>query len=350
MSNDIQAWGSGPTRYFYELQPDTILAAIESQGYLPTGRLMPLNSMENRVFEVEVLPPESEVDSESDRFRIMKFYRPGRWSKDQILDEHQFTQELADQDIPVITAEASSQSESCHFLEELGIYYAIYKKQGGRNPDELDRNQLEWIGRLLARMHNVGANHPAPHRIEIGPERYGLQALDYLFEHECIPEDLELRYEDLVEEICQRSEPLFQACQKIRLHGDAHQGNLLWSATGPFWVDFDDMVMGPAVQDLWLLAAVRGQDGYSQLASMLRGYRWLRKFPQEELSLIEPLRALRYIHFSAWIAKRWSDPAFPRTFTEFGSRDYWMTQIEDLQECLQLIIEPDPGLFSSTSL
>lgn len=333
MTGDTTAgWGSGPTRYFYDLTPEIILSGIEALGYRPTGRVMPLNSMENRVFEIEILPPGSEVTSESERFRILKFYRPGRWSRDQILEEHQFTAELAGEEIPVITPE-SFEGETCFQLPESGIFYTAYPKAGGRNPDELHPSQLRHIGRLMARMHSVGARHPAPHRLHLDPESYALSGLDYLIETEAIPEDLEDDYCDLVEEICETTFPWFDQVNTLRLHGDAHLGNLLWSDHGPFWVDFDDMVNGPAIQDLWLLAPGRDQEAQRQLRILLKEYQWLREFDPQELRLIEPLRAMRYVRFAAWMKKRWDDPAFPRTFPFFDTRDYWQNQIEDLAEC-----------------
>ncbi len=331
-------WGSGPTRYFYDLTPEIILSGIEALGYHPTGRVMPLNSMENRVFEVEILPPGSEVQSESERFRILKFYRPGRWSRDQILEEHQFTAELAEEEIPVITPE-SFHGETCFQLPESGILYTAYPKAGGRNPDELHPSQLRHIGRLMARMHSIGARRSAPSRLPLDPETTALSGLDYLIETETIPEDLEDHYCDLVEDICETSLPWFDQADILRLHGDAHLGNLLWSDTGPFWVDFDDMVNGPAIQDLWLLAPGRDQDAQRQLRILLKEYQWLREFDRQELRLIEPLRAMRYVRFAAWMKKRWDDPAFPRTFPFFNTREYWQNQIEDLTESLDALIK-----------
>jgi Ser/Thr protein kinase RdoA (MazF antagonist) len=342
VSDDTSAgWGAGPTRYFYELTPDIILSGIEALGYCPTGRVMPLNSMENRVFEVEVLPPGSDVESESERFRILKFYRPGRWSRDQIMDEHAFTTELVEEEIPVIQPEAV-EGQTCFQLPESGIFYAAYPKAGGRNPDELNTAQLGQIGRLMARMHGVGDRRPALHRLTLEPEAYALSGLDYLLETEAIPDDLEDAYCDIVERLCEHCLPWFGQIHTLRLHGDAHLGNLLWSDRGPFWVDFDDMVTGPAIQDLWLLAPGRDKEARNQLQVLLKDYQWLRTFDRSELRLIEPLRAMRYIRFAAWMKKRWDDPAFPRAFPFFGTREYWQSQIEDLQECWEAMTESLP--------
>jgi len=337
-----ESWGTGPTRYFYDLTPEVVLSAVEKWGYRPTGRLMALNSMENRVFEAEILPPETEVTSESERFRILKFYRPGRWSREQITEEHLFTRDLVEADIPVISPETNPQSgQTCQELEEAGIFFTVFPKAGGRNPDELDITQLNWIGRLMARMHNVGAARDAPSRIRLDPEHYGDPALDDLVDRNVIPEHLEDSYLDLAEEILDRATPLFENTTMLRIHGDAHHGNLLWSDQGPFWVDFDDMLNGPAIQDLWLLCSGRDSTSRLQLDALLKGYQWMRTFDRNELRLIEPLRAMRYIRFASWISKRWTDPAFPKAFPFFDTHDYWQNQIEDLRESLDAMKSRD---------
>ncbi|HEY8967142.1 MAG TPA: serine/threonine protein kinase, partial [Candidatus Methylacidiphilales bacterium] len=200
------------------------------------------------------------------------------------------------------------------------------------------------VGRALARMHNVGALRDAPHRLRLTPEVYGYRNLDYLLETEAIPERLEEAYVEAAEEICARAEELFDgfgAGALQRIHGDCHLGNLLWADSpphdGPFWLDFDDMVVGPPVQDVWLIVPGRDEDALERRGHLLRGYEEMRAFDRATLRLVEPLRALRYIHFSAWIAKRWSDPAFPRRFDHFGTERYWAEQVADLREQLDLI-------------
>lgn len=332
------SWGNEPTRYFYELTPDVIFSAVEALGYRCTGRCMPLNSMENRVLEVEI-EPEKPVDSESERFRIVKFYRPLRWNREQIMAEHQFLQELENNDVPVVVPEMHDNGKTLFELQEQSIFYCLYPKVGGRNPDELNRDQLQRLGRLLARLHNVGSLSSAPGRIRLTPESYGLHSLDFLLDSESIPIELEDDYIDVVEEICERSEPYFENATVQRIHGDCHFGNVLWSPAGPSFVDFDDMVIAPPIQDIWLLTPGRDEESLAQREVLLHTYESLTTFERTSLNLVEPLRALRFIHFSAWIAKRWSDPAFKRTFPEFSATNYWNEQLHDLKECLGLIRE-----------
>jgi Ser/Thr protein kinase RdoA (MazF antagonist) len=194
-------------------------------------------------------------------------------------------------------------------------------------------------GRLLARMHNIGAMHKADHRIELNPETYGLQNLEFLLSSDLIPPELRQAYESVVKGICQHIAPLFAKVKPQRLHGDCHIGNLLVGRQGMFWVDFDDMVMGPPVQDLWLLIPGRDAYGRAKQEKLLSGYETMRAFPMESLALIEPLRALRYVHFAAWIGKRWHDPAFPRAFPYYGTMKYWQEQLLDLREQHALILD-----------
>ncbi|MEM6802528.1 MAG: serine/threonine protein kinase [Bacteroidota bacterium] len=330
------AWGDDETQFFYELTPDIIFTAVESLGYRCTGRCLPLNSMENRVLEVEV-DVEKPIHSESERFRIVKFYRPHRWSDRQLSEEHLFLKDLEEGDVPVVRPETDTTGQTLFKLSDLEIYFCVYPKVGGRNPDELNRDQLTRIGRLLARLHNIGDMRSAKSRITLNPTSYGLDSLDYLLEAETLPISLEDGYADTVEEICEKSEKLFSNYPTQRVHGDCHLGNLLWSPSGPFWVDFDDLVNAPCVQDVWLLVPGRDRDSINQREVLLDAYQGMRTFDRSSLQLIEPLRALRFIHFNAWIAKRWQDPAFPRVFPEFGTNQYWNEQIQDLKECLQLI-------------
>ncbi|MCB9641670.1 MAG: serine/threonine protein kinase [Myxococcales bacterium] len=335
------AWGDVETQYFYSLTPDRILDAVEASGLQCTGRCLQLNSMENRVYEIEiVLDDDAVVASPSDRFRVVKFYRPGRWSKEQILDEHQFLLDLQENDIPVAAPERFPDGETLHCLGDLSIYYCVFPKFGGRNPDELSVDQLEQLGRLLARMHNVGAIRPAPHRIQINPTTYGIDNLRYILDEKLLPTEQEKPYRELVEKICETTAPWFAEATYQRVHGDAHMGNLLWHPDrGPRLVDFDDMVMGPPVQDIWL--ATPGRDVWSiqEREILLEGYEQMRDFERKSLRLIEPLRALRFVHFHAWIGKRWTDQAFPRAFPHYGSSNYWAEAVSDLREQLRLIEE-----------
>ncbi len=334
------AWGDKQTRFFYGLTPDLILDAVEATGLRSTGRCLQLNSMENRVYEVEVEPPPGTPPAHPtapENFRVAKFYRPGRWTPAQIQDEHQFLADLCSAEIPTVAPLPLLSDSTLGTMETTGIHFAVFPKIGGRSPDELNAFQLDAIGRLLARLHNVGAARPAPARLTLDPETYGWDNLDYLLDTEAIPAEISSRYADAVEEICDRSFPWFEATPTLRLHGDAHLGNLLWSDTGPFWVDFDDMVNGPAIQDLWLVAPGRDPDALAARERLLDAYRTMREFDPRELRLIEPLRALRYIHFAAWISRRWADPAFPRKFEFFGTKRYWEQQLADIEEIIPLL-------------
>lgn len=326
-------WGSGATKHFFNLTPDHILQAVERTGLRCTGRCLPLNSMENRVYEVELdLDDPSAVKSPSDRFVVVKFYRPGRWDKSQIQQEHTFLEDLVDADIPVVAPLQNEQGETVHYFPEVELLYCVFPKVGGRSPDELDDEQAERIGRLLARMHGIGAIKDAPTRIRLNPQTYGLDNLKWLVDSGTLPEEHKARYQRAVEMICKISEPWFAATKMQRIHGDGHLGNLLWGSNGPFWVDFDDMVVGPPVQDIWLM--IPGRDDYAQgkMRAVLRGYDMMRPLDRSSLRLIEPLRALRFVHFAAWIGKRWDDPSFPRGFPNYGTSRWWQEQVRDLEE------------------
>lgn len=326
------------TRYFFELTPERVLRAVEQNGVRCTGRCLTLNSMENRVYEVEIeIEDETSIRSPSERFRVVKFYRPGRWTPEQIGEEHQFLMDLAAAEIPVVAPLQFSDGTTLRRDEATDIYYAIFPKQGGRSPDELQVDQASWIGRLLARMHAIGETRAAPHRLRLTPEVYGLSNLSYLLENRVIPPEFEANYARTVEEICRLSQPLFVDATVQRIHGDCHLGNVLWGSEGPFLVDFDDMVVGPPVQDIWLLTPGRDEYAASARSLLLEGYEQMRSFDYSSLRLVEPLRALRFVHFSAWIARRWQDPAFKRTFDRFGTASYWHEQLTDLAEQLELI-------------
>ncbi|MDZ4787044.1 MAG: serine/threonine protein kinase [bacterium] len=331
------AFGNTTTRFFYELTPEKILDSVEALGLECTGRVLQLNSMENRVFEVEVeIEDQSTITSPSDKFRVVKFYRPGRWSKEQILEEHSFLLDLEENEVPVI-APLKFENQTVHEIKDLGIYYTLFPKMGGRNPDEFSKEQLTQLGRLLGRMHNVGKLRVAKHRISLTPETYGLQNLNFILSSGTIPKNFADRYKIIVEEICTISNRLFEGVTLQRIHGDCHMGNLLWGSKGPFWVDFDDMVNGPAVQDMWLIVPGRDAESKDKLDALIAGYDQMSDFNKSTLSLIEPLRALRFIHFAAWIAKRWEDPSFKKVFTDFGSERYWQEQVVDLSGQLELI-------------
>jgi len=332
------AWGDAETRFFYELTPDRILDAVEATGLRPTGRCNALNSMENRVYDVEIEPDEP-VRTPSDRFRVIKFYRPGRWSDEQILAEHEFLADLVEYEIPVVQPLMLAGGSTLARIPEADIRYAIWPRIGGRVPDELADDQLEQIGRLLARVHNVGATRTAPSRVRIDPTSYGRANLEYLVTSGLLPDSVRDVYAGVVEQLCNMIEPLFAGVAYQRIHGDCHLGNVLWGTNGPFLVDFDDMLQGPCVQDLWLI--VPGNDEYAlnQRRKLVEAYEQLREFDHRTLRLIEPLRALRLVHFTAWIARRREDPAFQRLFSDFGTERYWFEQVSGLQEQVGICME-----------
>jgi len=334
----LSAWGNKETEYFYSLTPDKILTAVERFGFRCTGRCLALNSMENRVYDVEIdIDDDSIRPNAAERFKIVKFYRPGRWTKEQILEEHEFLLDLVKLEIPVVAPMQLDDGSTLIELPDSKIYCALFPKVGGRNPQELSDEQLPLIGRLLARLHNVGALKESQHRIEITPDTYGLQSLDYLLDNEVIPERMENHFEDVVESICELSRNDFENAAYHRIHGDCHFGNLLWGPQGPFWVDFDDMLHGPAIQDIWLMFPSRDEYAKEQLSKLIDAYQQMRAFDMRTLRLIEPLRSLRMIHFNAWIAKRWEDPAFQKAFVEFGTDRYWAEQMRALEEQLSII-------------
>ncbi len=332
MTSD-SAWGDTQTRFFFELTPDRVLDAVETAGLRCTGRCVALNSFENRVYDVEL---ESEDGAKARR--VVKFYRPGRWSEAQILEEHEFLQDLRESEIPVICPLPFPDGRTLHRLDS-GIAFTVFPKVGGRAPEEMTPDQLRQIGRLLARIHQVGGNKAAPHRIELNASTYGRQNLETLLATNQIPLEFKGRYEKAVLELCAVTDQRFAELAPgsiHRLHGDCHLGNLLWSPGGPFFLDFDDMVRGPAVQDIWLLVPGRDPDSLQNRQHLLAGYEEMRHFDYPSLRLIEPLRALRFVHYSAWIARRWEDPAFPLAFPHFGSHRYWADETHDMEEQLRL--------------
>lgn len=327
-------WGDSKTEFFYNLTPEVILDAVEALGLKVTGRCLTLNSMENRVFEIEIEPDAPKIPS--DHFVIAKFYRPGRWSENQILEEHEFLIDLKRNDIAVI-APKKFDGKTLFLDKASNLYYCLFPKRGGRIPQEMTDEQLEITGRLLARMHNVGATKKANHRLHITPETFGRNNLNWLLESEVIPPHREGAYKDCVLEICDISEKLFKGKEQIRIHGDCHWGNMILRDEEISLIDFDDMLMGPPVQDIWLVVPGTDEESIIRRNILLEAYESMRHFKYDSLKLIEPLRALRYIHFTAWIAKRWEDPSFQNAFPHFSENNYWDIQINDLNTQLYLI-------------
>jgi Ser/Thr protein kinase RdoA (MazF antagonist) len=313
---------ANPTPYA-DLGPDRVLDAVENLGLLSDGRLLALNSYENRVYQVGIEdgPPV-----------IAKFYRPERWSDAAIREEHDFMLALAELEIPAV-APLRIGGETLHTFE--GYRFSLTPRRGGRHPELGDLDVLEWIGRFIGRIHAVGAVEPFHHRPTLDIAHFGVESRDYLLAHDWIPADLLDAYRSVVDQALQAVRDCHAragSIQRIRLHGDCHLGNLLWTDAGPHFVDFDDARQGPAIQDLWMLLSGEREEMSRQLAAVLAGYEDFQEFDTRELHLIEALRTLRLIHHAAWIARRWTDPAFPAAFTWFGDAHYWQNHILQLRE------------------
>ena len=320
------------------LTPDVVLDALASVGLFGDGRLLALSSYENRVYQVHL-----EDAFEGNAIVVAKFYRPNRWSEAQILEEHAFAAELLQAEVPAVAPLAPG-GATLH--RHAGFLFSVSPRRGGRAPELDDGEVLEWIGRYLARLHIVGAKKPFATRPAIDVASFGEEPRGWLIAHHAIPLDVQGEWERGCELALARIREAFaQAAEagvrSLRLHGDCHPGNILWTPDhGPHFVDLDDARSGPAVQDLWMLLSGERAQRQKQLGALLDGYEQMRDFDRAELALVEPLRTLRLIHYSAWLARRWDDPAFPRAFPWFGSSDYWRGQVQMLEEQLEAMEEP----------
>jgi Ser/Thr protein kinase RdoA (MazF antagonist) len=317
---------------FFQLTPERVLSAVERLGVRCTGRMLALNSMENRVYEVELDIDLEPNCSKLDAFRVVKFYRPGRWSREQISEEHEFLNDLLQVELPVVAPLRFPSGLTIECLESDQIYYSVFPKVAGRINDELEADDLEQIGRLIARMHNAGSSRSFRHRLTLSAQSYGYDNLEYLRTEKLIPDTVASHYLRLGERITKVAEGLLKEIPIQRIHGDCHLGNVLWLGARCSIVDFDDSVMGPCEQDLWLLTPGRDSDSLLRQEAILRGYRSMRPDGVRVELMREPLRALRMVHFTTWIAKRFVDPAFQRVFVDYGSERYWRQQLIALQE------------------
>jgi len=322
------------------LTPELILDAVDSavtpSGKRTDGRLLALNSYENRVYQVGI---------DDDAPLVAKFYRPGRWSDGQILEEHAFTAELEGHEIPVVPPIAWEGRGT--LLEYGGYRFSLFRNQPGRTPELEDLDTLAWMGRFMGRIHAVGRAAPFKHRPAISLATYGEEPLAFIRANGFVPDYLEESYFTLAEEVLKRVGQSFGRAgldpynaAGLRLHGDCHPGNLLWTGDGPHFVDFDDCRTGPAVQDLWMLLSGDRVDMEVQLNSVIEGYTGFCDFNPQELYLVEALRALRMIHHSGWLARRWDDPAFKKSFPWFDDGSYWEGQVLALREQAALMEEP----------
>jgi len=331
------------------LTPDVVMDALAAVGLRGDGRLMALSSYENRVYQAYLEEP-----VEGHAAVVAKFYRPGRWSEAQILEEHAFSAELAAAEVPAV-APLVLDGRTLH--QHGGFSFSVSPRRGGRRPELDDFDVLEWIGRFLARIHTVGAKKPFTNRPRLDVQSFGVESMQWLLEHDKVPLDVQSAWT----KVCQNAIDLVathsvltragglddSGVAVLRLHGDCHPGNILWTPAdaapaagpGPHFVDLDDARTGPAVQDLWMLLSGDRSQRTRQLGALVDGYEQFRDFNRAELALIEPLRTLRLIHYSAWLARRWDDPTFPVNFPWFGSSDYWQGQVQMLEEQMEAMQE-----------
>ena len=334
---------------FETLTPDVVLDALDSVGLRGDGRLTALSSYENRVYQVQL---------EDGGAVVAKFYRPGRWSDAQIQEEHDFAAELMAAEVPAVGPLRLAEATLHHFG---GFAFSVSPRRGGRTPELDDGEVLEWIGRFLARIHTVGATRPFASRPRLDVDSFGREPMQWLLEHDKVPLDVQSRWTRVCTnaiEIVATNAVLAMPIDRtdsnasddiriLRLHGDCHPGNILWTPVdaapaagpGPHFVDLDDARMGPAVQDLWMLLSGERAQRTRQLGALVDGYEQFRAFDRRELALIEPLRTLRLIHYSAWLARRWDDPTFPVNFPWFGSSDYWHGQVQMLEDQIEAMQE-----------
>ena len=327
-----------------------VLDALASVGLMGDGRMTALSSYENRVYLVHLEQGSCQAGSALAAV-VVKFYRPGRWSDAQIEEEHAFSQELIQAEIPLVGPLTLMGKSLHHFA---GFSFSVSPQRGGRAPELDDFEVLEWIGRFLARIHTVGAAIPFTHRPALNLQSFGIESMNWLLAHKVVPLDVQTQWhekcQDAINIIAVQAYFMPHKGQNshdiatLRLHGDCHLGNILWTPTeasngGPHFVDLDDARSGPAVQDLWMLLSGDRRQRSAQMSALIDGYEQFRPFDRRELALIEPLRTLRLIHYSAWLARRWQDPIFPINFPWFGTSDYWTAQIHMLDEQIEAMQE-----------
>ena len=322
---------------YADLRPDRILASLEGVGFACDGRILALNSYENRVYQ---------LGTEDGDFLVAKFYRPGRWTDEGIHEEHRFAQELVESELPIVPP-IEVDGETLH--HHAGHRFAVYPRQGGRWP-ELGRSEdREMLGRFVGRIHAVGALGEFRHRQEISIDRMGREASQFVLLSDWMPAHLVQSYHAIVDRLLVSVAEAFEragaagsewSVRRLRIHGDCHPGNVLWTDDGPHFVDLDDCVTGPAVQDLWLFLSGERDERAIQLQHLLRGYNQFYDFDYRELHLVEALRTLRMINYTAWLARRWSDPAFPKAFPWFAETKYWEEHVLALMEQAAAMEEP----------
>ena len=332
--NPVSAQQSISVHPYQRLTPDVVIDAVESTQRFSDARILALNSYENRVYQVGI---EESVPV------IVKFYRPERWTMDQIIEEHSFTQHLYELDIPVVPPLPINDSDTPTLGRHQDFYFSIYARQGGRAPELDNFEHLHQLGQFIGRIHAVGASYPFRHRVTLRVADFGHSSVAYLLDKDFIPVDLRAAYQSITEQLLAAIEacsPDDQRFNRLSLHGDCHPGNVLWRNNRPHFVDFDDAMTGPAIQDLWMLLSGDTHNKQRQLSEIVEGYEAFYTFNPAELSLIEPLRALRVLNYSAWLARRWDDPAFPISFPWFNTERYWSEHILELKELVSSLAEP----------
>lgn len=317
------------------LTPEMVIDAVESSGQLSDLRILPLNSYENRVYQVGIDQGEP---------IIAKFYRPERWSNEQILEEHSFSKQLFTAEIPVVPPISNDRGQT--LLQHKGFRFSLYQRKGGRAPELDNLDNLLMLGRLLGRIHAIGAQADFQYRPTLDIQTFAEDSYHFISEH-FIPTDLNRAYSSLCEDLILRIKQLFGKTdfRCIRVHGDCHSGNILWRGETPHFVDLDDSRMAPAIQDLWMLLSGDRPAQTAQINEIVEGYNEFYTFDPAQLQLVEALRSLRIMHYSAWLARRWQDPAFPHNFPWFNSPRYWAEHILELREQLALLNEPPLQLF-----
>lgn len=321
---------------YEQLTPDLMLDAVASTGLPPDGHILALNSYENRVLQIGI---------EDQAPLIAKFYRPDRWSDAAIIEEHEFAAELAAQEIPIVAPWRGP--ENATLFTHAGFRFALFPRRGGRAPEPGDLDQLEWIGRFIGRIHLAGQVEPFAHRPTLDTADMGWTAREAVMQSPLLPAHELDGYAQISSNLLREIEGSVDrvGASAIRLHGDCHHGNILWTDQGPHFVDLDDCRNGPAIQDLWMMLNGDRTERTVQLSAMLDGYAMFHEMDQRELALIEPLRALRMIHYSGWLARRWEDPAFPAAFPWAETPHYWSQHVEDLRQQLERLNEPPLRLY-----